>query len=76
MPGISVAVGDMIGALRSVAGNAVADLVRWKHDPVIDRIVSTWPARFTAEAGRALGMRADDDFETIVRAHLADISSL
>ena len=59
-------------ALRAVAGDAVADLVRWGHDPVIDRIVSTWPARFTADAGRALGMRADADFESIVRAHVSE----
>ena len=69
VPGISVAVRDMVKALRTVAGDAVAGLVRWERDPVIDRIVSTWPARFTADAGRALGMRADDDFESIVRAH-------
>ncbi|MEO9136225.1 MAG: SDR family oxidoreductase [Casimicrobiaceae bacterium] len=75
VPGICVAVGDMVNALRSVAGDGVADLVRWEYDPVIDRIVSTWPARFTADAGRALGMRADDDFESIVRAHVADTTS-
>jgi nucleoside-diphosphate-sugar epimerase len=72
VPGISVAVGDMVAALRAVAGDAVAQLVRWEHDPAIDRIVSTWPARFEASAGRALGMRHDDDFESIVRAHLRD----
>ena len=75
VPGISVGVGDMVDALRSVAGNAAADLVRWHYDPVVDRIVSTWPARFTAEAGQALGMRADRDFESIVRAHVADSAS-
>jgi D-erythronate 2-dehydrogenase len=75
VPGISVGVGDMVNALRSVAGDAAADRVRWDYDAVIDRIVSTWPARFTAEAGRALGMRADADFESIVRAHVADSAS-
>ena len=72
VPGISVAVGGMVDALRSVAGDAVADRVRSNYDPLIDRIVSTWPARFTADAGRALGMRADENFEGIVRAHIAD----
>lgn len=76
VPGISVAVGDMVNSLRSVAGNDAADLVRWQYDPVIDRIVSTWPARFTADAGKALGMHADEDFETIVRAHIADTAPL
>lgn len=76
VPGISVAVGDMVNALRAVAGDAVARLVLWQCDPVIDRIVSTWPARFAADAGRALGMRADTDFESIVRAHVADSAPL
>jgi nucleoside-diphosphate-sugar epimerase len=74
VPGICVAVGDMVNALRAVAGDAVAERVSWEYDPAIDRIVSTWPARFAADAGRALGMRADDDFASIVRAHIADIS--
>jgi D-erythronate 2-dehydrogenase len=72
VPGLCVAVGDMVNALRTVAGDAVAERVRWEYDPAIDRIVSTWPARFAAGAGRALGMRADDDFASIVRAHIAD----
>jgi nucleoside-diphosphate-sugar epimerase len=76
VPGISIAVGDMVSALRSVAGDCVADRVRWEYDPVIDRIVSTWPARFTARAGRALGMHADESFEGIVRAHIADTAAL
>lgn len=72
VPGISVAVGDMVTALRAVAGDAVANRVHWAFDPAIDRIVSTWPARFTAELGAALGMRADQDFASIVRAYIAD----
>jgi D-erythronate 2-dehydrogenase len=76
VPGISVAIGDMVKALRAVAGDAVADLVAWQYDPVIDRIVSTWPTSFTASAGRALGMQADGGFESIVRAHIADSAPL
>lgn len=72
VPGISVAVGDMVAALRKVAGDAVADRVKWQHDPAVDRIISTWPPAFTATRGRALGMRGDTDFESIVRAYIAD----
>jgi nucleoside-diphosphate-sugar epimerase len=57
VPGIDVTVAEMVAALRSVAGDAVADRVQWQYDPVIDRIVATWPARFEARIGRALGMR-------------------
>jgi len=72
VPGISVAIGDMVAALRRVAGDAVADRVKWQFDPVIDRIVSTWPSNFTPQLGPALGMNADADFESIVRAYVAD----
>jgi nucleoside-diphosphate-sugar epimerase len=72
VPGICVPVADMVAALRRVAGDAVADRVKWIHDPVIDRIVATWPAHFAPRLGPALGMKADTDFESIVRAYIAD----
>jgi nucleoside-diphosphate-sugar epimerase len=72
VPGICVGVGDMVAALRNVAGDAVADRVKWIYDPVIDRIVATWAANFAPKLGPALGMTADADFESIVRAYIAD----
>jgi nucleoside-diphosphate-sugar epimerase len=72
VPGISVPVGAMVDALRTVAGEAVAARVRWQFDPAIDRIVSTWPAAFAPAFGVALGMKADADYESIVRAYVAD----
>jgi nucleoside-diphosphate-sugar epimerase len=72
VPGISVGVGEMVDALRRIAGDAVADRVKWQLDPATDRIVQTWPARFAPVLGPALGMRADPDFDSIVRAYIAD----
>jgi nucleoside-diphosphate-sugar epimerase len=72
VPGICVSVGDMVAALRTVAGDTVADRVKWKHDPAIDRIVATWPSNFAPKLGLALGMKADPDFLAIVRAYIAD----
>lgn len=72
VPGITVAVGDMVKALREVAGEAVAARVKWQLDPAIDRIVSTWPARFAPRLGPSLGMKADADFAQIVRAYMDD----
>jgi nucleoside-diphosphate-sugar epimerase len=70
VPGIDVTVAEMVAALRSVAGDTVANRVQWQYDPVIDRIVATWPARFEARVGRALGMQADSRFEDVVRAYI------
>ena len=72
VPGIVVSVAEMVDALRRVAGDAVADRVKWNFDPAIDRIVSTWPANFAPKLGPSLGMRADKDFEGVVRAYIAD----
>ena len=72
VPGISVAVGAMVESLRRVAGAAVADRVQWVFDPAIDRIVSTWPSNFAPKLGPSLGMKADADFDGIVRAYMAD----
>jgi len=38
----------------------------------IDRIVATWAANFAPRLGPALGMTSDPDFESIVRAYIAD----
>ena len=72
VPGLHVGVGEMVAALRRTAGDAVADRVKWQLDPAIDRIVSTWPARFAPVLGPALGMQADPDFDSIIRAYIAD----
>ena len=72
VPGICVAVAGMVAALRDVAGEAVAARVRWQYDAAIDRIVSTWPSNFAPTLGPSIGMRADPDFASIVRAYMAD----
>ncbi len=72
VPGLCVGVGAMVDGLREVAGDEVADRVEWKFDPAIDKLVATWPSNFAPELGIRLGMRADADFRTIVRAYIAD----
>jgi nucleoside-diphosphate-sugar epimerase len=72
VPGLCIPVAGMVAALHRVAGDAVADRIKWILDPAIDRIVATWPANFAPKLGPALGMRADPDFESIVRAYIAD----
>ena len=71
-PGMAVAVTGMVDALRRVAGDAVADRIKWKYDAAIDRIVSTWPTNFAPRLAPSLGMQADTDFESIIRAYIAE----
>jgi D-erythronate 2-dehydrogenase len=72
VPGLCVGVGEMVEALRAVAGAEVAARVHWRYDDAIDRIVSTWPSNFAPRLGPALGMRGDADFQGIIRAYIAD----
>jgi D-erythronate 2-dehydrogenase len=72
MPGISATVGEQIGALRKVAGEKAAKLIRREPDATIMRIVEGWPRNFDASRATALGFRADASFEEIIRAHIED----
>ena len=72
MPGISATVGEQIEALRRVAGDAAARLIREQPDPVIQKIVEGWPRNFDARRAAALGFRADASFDDIIRAHIED----
>jgi len=72
MPGISATVGEQIEALRKVAGDKAARLIRREPDQTIMRIVEGWPQNFDARRALALGFRADTSFEDIIRIHVAD----
>ena len=72
MPGISATVAEQIAALRKVAGDKAAGLIRREPDPAIIRIVEGWPRNFDARRATALGFRADASFEEIIRIHIED----
>jgi nucleoside-diphosphate-sugar epimerase len=72
MPGISCTVGEQIEALRKVAGEKAAKLIRRQPDATIARIVEGWPRNFDTRRALALGFRADSSFEEIIRIHLED----
>ena len=72
MPGISATVGEQIAALRRVAGDKAASLIRREPDAAIMRIVEGWPRNFDARRALELGFRADRSFEEIIRIHIED----
>src|SRR5688572_14194326 len=72
MPGVAATVGDEIAALRKVAGEQAARLIRRAPDATIMRIVEGWPQNFDAKRALGLGFRADASFEDIIRIHMED----
>ena len=72
MPGLSVTVAEQIAALRRVAGDAPARLIRREPDPAIMGIVKGWPENFDARRARELGFQADASFEEIIRIYIEE----
>ena len=72
LPGVSVTVGEMVTALETVAGREVAARITFAPDPVIERIVRSWPGAWDVQRAQALGLMADADFHTIIRAYIED----
>ena len=72
MPALTITVADMAAALTRVAGPEVSALIDWIPDPVVERIVTTWPARFRGDRAARLGLTPDPDFDSVIRAHLAE----
>lgn len=72
LPGLTLSVGEMVAALERIAGPAAVKLIRWEPDPTIQGIVDGWPGRAEAARAKALGFKADESFDEIVRAHIED----
>jgi nucleoside-diphosphate-sugar epimerase len=72
MPGVCCKVAEQIAALRRIAGDKVASRIRREPDPLVAKIVAGWPSRFDARRALALGFKAEDSFDEIIRVHIED----
>ena len=70
LPGITLTVRQMIDAMGRVAGREAVSRVKFVPDARIQGIVKTWPVRFRTDRALAMGFKADNDFESIVKDHL------
>ena len=72
LPGMSITVGEMVAALGRVAGPDVVARILWEPDPLIAKMVATWPGKLEASRARQLGFPSDDNFDDIIRHYIAD----
>ena len=72
LPGMTVTVGEMVAALREVAGDRVAGRLTFERDPFIEKIVYGWATRFRPERALAMGFAPDADFRSVVEAFIED----
>jgi nucleoside-diphosphate-sugar epimerase len=75
LPSVTTTVGGMVSALAEVAGPETAALVDWVPDPQIQAMVATWPGRIAAERAAGLGLHADPDFRSVIRAYISEQSA-
>jgi D-erythronate 2-dehydrogenase len=72
LPGLNVSVQQMLDALEAVAGPQVRARVKARRDERIAGIVANWPRGVLTPRAHALGLRADANFEAIIREYIAD----
>ncbi|NNE21976.1 MAG: SDR family oxidoreductase [Rhizobiales bacterium] len=72
LPGRTHKIGDMVEAMRRVAGDDPVNLIRWEPDETIQNIVLGWKAHFKPEKALKLGFVSDETFEDNIRFFLED----
>lgn len=72
LPGLTVTVKEMLAALEKIAGKSAVNLVQWQEDKAIQRIVQSWPIQVKAEYAESLGFQADENFKSVIHAHIED----
>jgi nucleoside-diphosphate-sugar epimerase len=73
LPGVTVKLADILGALETVGGKEARALVEEKVDPVIEKIVLSWPEKFDTSKALGLGLSQDGPLIETVRAYAATL---
>ncbi len=68
LPGLSVTVAEMVSAMTNLGGNA--DLIYWKEDESIKRIVSDWPQKMITSQAKSLGFKSDTTISEIITSYI------
>jgi nucleoside-diphosphate-sugar epimerase len=71
LPGITFSVKEGVETLRGIAGKEVAKRVVFKPVDRLNNMVKSFPARFSAERGIAMGFKADSDIGGIILDYIA-----
>jgi D-erythronate 2-dehydrogenase len=69
LPGMTVSMTEALSALEAVGGPTARALVTEQFDPVINKIVSTWPSRFDTARANAMGFKCQRNFLATVKEY-------
>jgi hypothetical protein len=62
----------MVAALERSAGSQLSALIDRVPDPVVTRLMNSFPARIRAERAERLGLAADPDLSAIIGIYRAE----
>jgi D-erythronate 2-dehydrogenase len=71
-PALDVTVAEMIESLRRAAGNRKLGGIVEKRDPVIEKIVASWPTGTVSQRALDLGLAQDQSLDSIVKTYIDD----
>ncbi len=72
LPGRTHKIGEMVEAMRRVAGDEPVNRIRWEPDAQVQNIVHGWKGRFDPAKALRLGFVRDHSFEDNIRYFLED----
>lgn len=73
-PGISVSVQELRDALAKVGGEERLGFIREETDPEMERILRSWAVRVDDSTAIKLGLKRDENAESIVREYVDSIA--
>jgi nucleoside-diphosphate-sugar epimerase len=74
-PGIGVSVQDMMDSLARVGGKNKLELLEEKTEPLLKKILDSWPADFDNTKALGLGFERDTNFDDIVRDYKSSFNA-
>ena len=72
LPGLTVTPGELLASLERAAGAEVRARVRVEPDPLVSRVVGSWPGAFDQTRAHALGFVSDTSTDALVAEFIAD----
>lgn len=72
LPGITVTIKKILDALKAIGGEETLQLIEYKQDETIQRIVSSSPARLDTSWAQFLGFADDGPFVQTLQEYIQD----
>ncbi len=72
LPSLDVTVGQMAEGLKRHSGAKAFDLIEWKPDEMIAKIVAGWPKRLDSKRARKMGFQSDTSMDELIRNYVED----